>query len=454
MKKIIIIFVINLIICPVDAWAKDTVFSINKYKEETLSFVMESYNKDNKNDGLIVGGSYLKEDKEKEEEDNNDNKDYQIIVVKYSKIGKILWKYTYGKTKEDKIDELIYTYNENGIVDGYLIVLEKTYDVGESIADNASGTTLIKLDLDGKLVWEKDSTIGKRERIKKLIPIFKEDKTLDYYIGIGSVKVDGKDKAVRIKYDRDLNLIWEKELEEESIIYTDIVPIYNESKVEAFALLKEKVEDTKSISIVKIDVEGNDSGVIEEGLEEYDSYQLSEADTGFLLYGITSDVKLKKGEKSYYILKYNLEGNDEWESIGEIPIDEEKSIQLLHTKKDNKINKYFLQYINPVDSKLEVIELDIDGLFQKKIKKINADYYTIENFLIDGDTLYFVGQINCQDDDSCDYDSNSLFLISDEDKVIEVEDSDSTNIIVITMLIVVGVVGLFLIKRKRSLNNN
>ena len=86
-----------------------------------------------------------------------------------------------------------------------------------------------------------------------------------------------------------------------------------------------------------------------------------------------------------------------------------------------------------------------EGLFVKKVKKINADYYDIENFLIDGNTLYFVGQINCSEDDSCDYDSNSLFLISDEDKVIEVEDSDSKNILIITILIILGIVGLFIV---------
>lgn len=454
MKKIIIVFLIIIsyvFICPGNVLAKDSIFSINKYKEENLNYILKGYNDDGKNDGLVVGGYYLKEDEEKIEE--NTNEDYQIIVVKYDKNGKILWKYIYGKTKEDKIDELVYTYNENGLIDGYLIVLEKTYDIGESIDDNSLGVTFIKLDLNGKVVWEKDSTIGKREKLKRLIPILKEDKTFDYYMGIGRVIVEGREKAIVVKYDRDLNLIWEKELEEENIVYKDIISIQNEGKVEGFSILKEKNGDTKIVSIIKIDIDGNDQGVIKEGIEKYNSYNLAEANQGFLLYGITSDVKLKNGKKSYYIVNYNLEGQEEWESIGEVPIDEEKTIHLLSTKKDNKINNYFLQYINSIDSKLEVIELDTEGLFQKKVKKINGDYYNIEKFLISGNTLYFVGQINCPEDDNCDYDSNSLFLISDEDKVIEVKESDNTNVLIITIGIIVLIVGLVFLKKKRSLHD-
>lgn len=436
-----------VLIHPFGVLAKDSIFSINKYQEENLNFIKDSYDNNQKKDGLLVGGYYLKNIQKKDDDTSND---YQIIVGKYDKNGKMLWKYTYGKTKEDKIDELIYTYDENGMVDGYGIILEKTYDIEDTV-DNNLVTTFIKIDLEGKLVWEKDTTINKKEKIKKLLPIFNENKLLDYYMGIGTVTVEDKEKSIIVKYDRELNLICEKELDEENSLYTDIIPIYNEKKVEGFSLLKKKTGDTPSVSIVKVDIDGNSVGTIVENIEKYDSYKLAEAGEGFLLYGITSDVKLKQGESSYYIVNYDLEGKEKWESIGDIPINEDKNINLLMTKKDDEVNKYFLQYINSVDSKLEVIELDIEGLFQKKIKKINADYYNIESFSIDGDTLYFVGQINCPEDDSCDYDSNSLFLISDEDKVIEVKDSDSTNILIVTMIIIVSIIGLVLVKQRKRL---
>ena len=88
---------------------------------------------------------------------------------------------------------------------------------------------------------------------------------------------------------------------------------------------------------------------------------------------------------------------------------------------------------------------------QKTDQTGNYNYYVIENFLLDKNILYFVGQINCMTDDACDYNSNSLFLISDEDKVIEVKDSDSKNILITAAFIVVGIVGLIYIKRKKRL---
>ena len=443
MKKVIIIFLFSIglfFTLQIEAFAKDNIFSINKYQEENLTFIKDSYNEKQAKDGVLVGGYYLKEKIEKE---NNIYNDYQIIVGKYNKQGKLLWKYTYGKTKEDKIDDIVYSYDETGKIDGYIIILETTHDLEEEL----STTSFIKLNLNGEFISEKITN----SNINIIIPILKEDKTLDYYIGIGTIKRESQEHSLTVKYDRDLNLLWEKELEEENAKYIDIVPIKKDNTY-SFALLKEKNDSNqKTTSIIKQDIDGNVIETIKDKIEEYDSYNLAESDKGFILYGITSEVKLKKGEKSYYIVKYNLENTEEWESIGEFPIDEKKSVNLLSQKINEEIESYYLQYTNPIDSSLEVIELDSTGLFQKKVKKISANYYVIENFLLDKNILYFVGQINCMTDDACDYNSNSLFLISDEDKVIEVKDSDSKNILITAAFIVVGIVGLIYIKRKKRL---
>lgn len=449
MKKVIIVFLIGFVLFnrQINVEAKDTIFSINKYEEESLEYIKDAYNEEGKKDGFIVGGNYLKETLEQE---NNTYKDYQIILGKYNKDGKLLWKYSYGKTKEDIIDELVYTYNEIGNIDGYGIILEKTYDIVENV--ESKQMTFFKIDLNGKLVYEKDSSINKKERIKKLVPIFKDDKTLDYYYGIGTIN-DNSMKTIIVKYDRDFNLIWSKEIEDSQIAYTDIVPIYDNNHVNSFAVIGEKNENNKiGTSIIKLDQDGNNVSTIQSNLEQYDSYHLEIANNGFLLYGITSEVKLSKGEKSYFIIHYNLDGIEDWESIGELPIDSSKKIQLLPLKQEEEITKYYLEYINPIDSSMEVIELDNDGTFQKKIKKISADYYNIESFMIEENILYFVGQIKCPEDDDCEYDSNSLFLISDEDKVIEVKEEDSKNILYITIFILVVIVGIFIIRKKKSLN--
>lgn len=450
--KFIIIVVIGILLQNYNVFAKDIIYSINKYPEENLKFIKSSYNKKGTKDGLIVGGSYLENTIE-----DNDTKynNYQIIVAKYDNMGEISWKFTYGNTKEDYIDYLEYTYNEENKIDGYIIALEKTYDVvSQENVDDASAT-LLKLDLDGNLVWEKTSGSNEFTKITKIISTLNDDKQIDGYLAIGYKEENKKKKACVVRYDKDFNLIWIKQSEnqeDESIEYQDITTTQEENKLIGYAMIistkKEKAPEEKNL--VHIDREWKKVDIVENSLEKYQTTYLEKANDGFILYGITSDVKLKKGEKSYYLINYNSENQINWETIGEEPIKPSKRIILYPNDAEN-IEEYMLLYENSIDSSKEVLKFDFEGNLQKKIKKIKNDYYTFENFYIEKNTLYFVGQINCPEDDNCEYDKNSLLLISDEDTVIEVQDSDSTNII-IGVGIVIAIIGIIIFKKSQRKN--
>ena len=147
--KIIFITLILIFISNFKVYAKDTLISINKYKEENYSFIQDSYDKNGKKDGLILAGEYLKSfDKKK------DIKDYQIVLEKYNYDGKKVWDFSYGEYDEDYIDDITYTYNEKNEIDGYLITMlkpisleeEETFD-NEEIPESLG--MFIKLDLDG-----------------------------------------------------------------------------------------------------------------------------------------------------------------------------------------------------------------------------------------------------------------------------------------------------------------
>ena len=101
---------------------------------------------------------------------------------------------------------------------------------------------------------------------------------------------------------------------------------------------------------------------------------------------------------------------------------------------------------------MEIVKIDLDGNITEKIKKIKNEYYDINSFNNRDRTIYFVGQINCPEDDNCDYDSNSLFLISDEDKVIEVESDTNTNIIVFCIGVVALAAIIVLIKQRKKID--
>ncbi len=451
MRKIyiFILTIIMVLFCTYNVNAKDTLYSINKYTEENLSFIESSYNKNNKEDGYIVAGEYLKEEDKKE---GNSENDYHAIVVKYNKEGKKIWEFSSKEIVKNNIDYLTYAYNEEGKIDGYLIVINKTVKVEEESEETRKVCLFLKINLNGKLEWEKEITIENYHIINKILISYNDASEFDGYILTASISTNDTTSATLIRLDKDFNIIWKKDqLAEEgkSITYTDMINIYEDNKIIGYAAIEASKENEKTISkLVKFDKDGNKE-IITEALEEYESFNLAEANNGFILYGLTSNVKVAAGDYSYYLINFDSSNNEVWESIGDIGISTDEKIRLVPVKDKDKINKYLFLYQNAKDSSKEVIELDLDGLFKKKIKKISNEYYHIKDFISTKEVLYFVGNITCPEEDNCDYDTHSLFLISDEDKVIEVEDKTANNISIIAIAIIFLIVIIVFYKKKK-----
>lgn len=414
MKKILFIIVL-LIVGFYNVYAKDISYSLNKYDDEYFNYIEVSYDSDLKEDGYILGGSVLKE---KIEKDGINYNDYQVLLVKYDKNDKLVWKYMYGNTSEDYINYLTYTYDENGNIDGYLIVTRKTYDINET---NVGGNSvIIKISFDGKVVYERDINEGV---ITKLIP------TGDGYISIVNNSV--------VKYNNNFEVSLKKDFNE----LHDISLLKEDNKIIGYALINGN-------NLVTVDTNLANEVVLDD-VSKYNTYNLGEANNGFILYGITDEVKLDKGDSSYYLINYNNTG-EVWETIGDTAASKDDSIVLLPIYNKDSIKEYFLLYKNEVDSSYEVIKISLDGEVLKKVKKINNSYYDFNNFYSTGTTIYFVGQINCPDDENCEYDNNSLYLVSDEDKVIEVKDGTSKNIIIVFSILVIVLIGGIVFVRKKT----
>jgi len=439
MKRLtkIIVLIITLFLST-NVYAKDTVYSINKYEDEELKIINKSYNKDLKEDGLITAGTFLKE---KVDKDDNELDNYQVMLIKYKKSGKVAWTYRYGRTSSENITNLVYSYDSNNNIDGYIMVIDNSYDI---LTSNESKSYFVKIDLDGKFVFEKETNLNTTESIIKIIPTYSIDNIVSGYIGITNNSI--------IKYDKELNLIQRKDYSNSNYLsnsYIDINNIYKDNNVVGYTFIRKlEIENNKyKVELLKYNTELTEEKIITEDISNYDSYKLANTDNGFILYGITSDVKVKKGDSSYYIIKYDSELNNTWESIGTIAINNKEDIDLYSVNKD----KYFLLYKNN-DSSYEVIKLDNEANLDKKVKKIKNPYYKFISFIVNKNEkeLYFVGQFLCPEDEKCDYDTNSLFLISTEDKVIEVQDSTSTGIIlVIVIFIFLLGTGVYLIKKKQ-----
>ena len=400
-------------------YAKDTVYSLNKYSEEEYNYIIKSYD-DNSEDGYIVAGTY----KEKEEETK------QVILVKYSKSGNVVWQYNYEQDVDDSLYGLTYSYDEDGQIDGYLLVVEEEQD---------TAPVWIKISLTGKELEFVPMNLGTDVKIEKVLLIDNQD-----YILVGR-----KDnKSFLAKYNKLLEQSWVKEYEDNS----SMIDITFKEEYGFFGIIKEEIEEETKYRLVKYDPEGNVQRTIKENFESIDTPRLESGNNTFILYGYTEEVKLSNNKHgSYYMNKYNYDGEEEWETIGNTPVNKEKRIEVQIIPTLEEKEEYYVLSTNAKDNSIEVVRIDEEGVVHNKIKKIKNNYYDINSFIMEGTNIYFVGQINCPEDDNCDYDKNALLLVSDEDKVIEVKDNDSRAILIVTAVFLVIVFLIYGRRKRRKL---
>jgi len=236
MKRLtkIIVLIITLFLST-NVYAKDTVYSINKYEDEELKIINKSYNKDLKEDGLITAGTFLKE---KVDKDDNELDNYQVMLIKYKKSGKVAWTYRYGRTSSENITNLVYSYDSNNNIDGYIMVIDNSYDI---LTSNESKSYFVKIDLDGKFVFEKETNLNTTESIIKIIPTYSIDNIVSGYIGITNNSI--------IKYDKELNLIQRKDYSNSNYLsnsYIDINNIYKDNNVVGYTFIRKlEIENNK-----------------------------------------------------------------------------------------------------------------------------------------------------------------------------------------------------------------
>jgi len=453
MKKasVLILSIIMILMYWYKVDAKDTLYTIGKYREEEFNFIAKSYNTKKEKDGIITTGKYLTNNEEKED----NNKEYKLFLNKYDSKGKNIWCFNYDEKTIGEIDSLTYTYDSEGLIDGYLISLTKVIETPNTDAENQTSkenvNVFLKIDLKGNKVFEKKTELELDEYITKIIPTYNESKEVSGYIAIARSSNSEQEKALLISYDKDLNILWKKEEpsnNENKVFFADLVNVYQDNIVVGYATILTSTVTEDDI-LLKYDKEGNNQASIAD-LSKYKNSRLSETTTGFILYGLTDEVKLKSGNYTSYIKKYDTSGVEEWETVGDIAINPERTMKILPETKEDKLLDYLLLSINANDSSIEVQKISLDGLVDKKIKKINNEYYQINDFEMQESTLYFTGFINCPEDDDCGYDTHSLLLVSDEDKVIEVNEKDNKNILIVTILFAIMLVAAILLRSYRK----
>ena len=267
MKKVVMIFLSIMILLSfsIKVYAKDTFKSINKYEEENLEYILKSYDKNNKIDGIVTTGTYkIKKIESKEKDDSN------IIVIKYNSDGKELWTYKYGKSGEDKLYYFNYSYDENNKIDGYIITVNETKEEKE---EKGISPLFIKIDLDGKQISETKLELPANTNIKKVIET-KNDSIINGYIVVGETITNNETNGFIAKYNLNLEKLMQKEYHEEgySTCIEDIINLNNEETYKA--IIQYKIAENITNKLVSIDSEYNISQTIKEDFTSIDKPRL------------------------------------------------------------------------------------------------------------------------------------------------------------------------------------
>lgn len=399
--------------------AKDTVYSLNKYKEEELRYILKS-NPQEETSGFVTAGDY------------SSKKENHVMLLKYGIKGNREWEFDYKESMRDELAGLFYSYDSNHQVNGYLLLIKTR-------KEDKKNYVFVQVGLKGELIREEETNIPNSVTLEKVL------ETEDGYLMVGNLEAS----AYFAKYNQELKEVFARTYTKDnsSQTLTGMVWVPEEGY---YGILQEVTQETTKNYLNQYDEYGQFVQTIKDDFEEEDRPQIKANRDFYILYGTTNKVKLSKEEdESYYIMKYQKE-EEIWETVGNTPIDKEKVFDIQINPKNEEGEEYLILLTNKTDNSIEVIRMDTEGVIREKVKKIKNDYYSIHEFISYQNSIYFVGQISCPEDDNCDYNKNALFLVSDEDKVIEVKDQDSEWILIMTGLIILGTIGLYAYRKYKK----
>ena len=302
---------------------------------------------------------------------------FDILITGYDESGEVLFETEYGGSGDEEYYRRFNSFNDKGEHDGYLIVLGST----SSGLKIDPGVILIKIDLKGKLVWEKNINeflTGARSLLyvvdKKIDSIFR----YNYNGAVFRTKVDAEES------------IWKKD---SGIEIVNLNYSYNESGVIDGIVVVGMDSNTKGV-IIKYDLDGNEifrysynstnesayTGVIS-------SMYVDGKYDGYIVMGITADNKT-------LIIKYDYSGNIVW-------TDEYSDNEILFMNVirnyDNtgKPNGYLLYQVDSSFDKRKNLYNSTFNSYKVKQLSLNrigqAEYqykvakYTYENYLVKKD---------------------------------------------------------------------
>lgn len=158
---------------------------------------------------------------------------------------KLKWETNYGGSEYEWFNQLLYSYDESGNIDGYVVSGESdSTDIPGNLIPNSNYTGIfVKYDLDGNIVFQKNmSDIDAHSDVNNIFYEYDKDgKVIGYilFISYGTENTNSCYHSKALVYDLNGNLKKEKEFLNELMSgWPQLKPIYGEgNKIEGYYYL-------------------------------------------------------------------------------------------------------------------------------------------------------------------------------------------------------------------------
>jgi hypothetical protein len=226
-------------------WKADT---SKMYAGSLLYSIVTSYDSTGKVDGYVVSG-------------------YGSAIAKFDLDGKMLWTKTFkGSSYYDVLNSITNSYDSEGNIDGYLAVGSfQSTDIAGLTNLGGDDSRIIKVDLEGNLVWQKNYGGSGSDYFSSVINSYDSNNKIDGYITVGQTRstdisgivIAGSADGIMVKYDLDGKVVWQKNYASNNLAgYNDIILAYDNDGKVANGYVVVGYDNLKGI-VVKYDLAGN-----------------------------------------------------------------------------------------------------------------------------------------------------------------------------------------------------
>ena len=226
---------------------------------------------------------------------------FDAIIVKFDKNGNIEWQKNYGGSSRDVFEMGIQT------TDGGYMVFGTTWSTDiEGISNYGDGdAVIVKYDKYGNIEWYKHNGTSDRDVFLKVLQT-----TDDKYVVLLR---NGGDRPKFIKIDKDGKIEWEKNYGSDSADEDKTISDMVSTVDGGFVIVGESLIDEYEM-LVKFDINGDIewNQKLELGSRCYPRKVKNTIDGGYIVFG---DLIGSNKESTSVIVKYDKYGKEEWKNV-------------------------------------------------------------------------------------------------------------------------------------------